>query len=511
MTRYGGSGGGATHISTSVGLLSTLSDKRGDILIVAGGGGGYGAYLDNNTMTNFSSQGHGGGFKGVTSHESDGAIGGTQTAAGHSAYGSSYGVGSFGQGGSNRTTDTHVLGGAGGGGFYGGGAVDYSASDNGGGGSGYIGNSKLTNKVMYCYNCEESNEISTKTISINESGSHEENKANKGHGYAIITYVPDKDNDGLSIRTATRKIIAKVGECGLYQDEHGDYRYAGNNDSVCNYVTFNNETWRIIGIFDTENEVGGAKEKRIKLVRNDLIGEYSYDTSASGVNSGYGVNEWSVSYLMRELNGDYLNTNLTSNPNWYNGQNNLKTGTFDRNKVLNSEAQQLIDDVVWYLGGFEYGNHTVSQTYAAERGNTTGKICTGGNDCNDRVTRTLNWIGKVALPYPSDYGYASSACYNDNSKYIELVLDDLRNTTGHNTAVCKDSNWLTLNINYWLLSPRPISDAAFSNWIFISRDDLVKPHVSTISGIRPTVYLKSNVEIVEGDGTSTNPYKFTIK
>lgn len=34
-----------------------------------------------------------------------------------------------------------------------------------GNGSGYIGNSQLTNKTMYCYNCEESTEESTKTIS----------------------------------------------------------------------------------------------------------------------------------------------------------------------------------------------------------------------------------------------------------------------------------------------------------------------------------------------------------
>ena len=58
--------------------------------------------------------------------------------------------------------------GGGGGGYYGGEAVliDGEHTDSGGaGGSGYIGNPLLTNKVMYCYNCEESTEESTKTIS----------------------------------------------------------------------------------------------------------------------------------------------------------------------------------------------------------------------------------------------------------------------------------------------------------------------------------------------------------
>ena len=80
----------------------------------------------------------------------------------------------------------------GGGGFYGGNInSDYGEDFNaGGGGSGYIGNSLLTNKVMYCYNCEESNEESTKTIS---TPCNEEIPtsycAKKGNGYARITLV----------------------------------------------------------------------------------------------------------------------------------------------------------------------------------------------------------------------------------------------------------------------------------------------------------------------------------
>ena len=45
----------------------------------------------------------------------------------------------------------------------GGGASDFSYG--GGGGSGYIGNTSLSNKAMYCYNFTESSEENTKTIS----------------------------------------------------------------------------------------------------------------------------------------------------------------------------------------------------------------------------------------------------------------------------------------------------------------------------------------------------------
>ena len=60
----------------------------------------------------------------------------------------------------------------------------------GGGGSGYIGNHLLTNKAMYCYNCEESNEESTKTISTTcTEETPTSNCAKKGNGYARITLV----------------------------------------------------------------------------------------------------------------------------------------------------------------------------------------------------------------------------------------------------------------------------------------------------------------------------------
>ena len=60
----------------------------------------------------------------------------------------------------------------------------------GGGGSGYIGNSLLKDKVMYCYDCEESSEESTKTISTTCSEeTPTENCAKKGNGYARITLV----------------------------------------------------------------------------------------------------------------------------------------------------------------------------------------------------------------------------------------------------------------------------------------------------------------------------------
>ena len=172
---YAGSGGGATHIATVSGLLSTLENSKFDILIVSGGGGGA-----TSSSTYNANGGSGGGYMGSTIK---GPTGGTQTIAGTNAKGGI--TGSFGKG-ADSTNE-----GAGGSGFFGGGSglhpdIGYS----GAGGSGYIGNPLLTEKSMYCYNCQESSEESTKTASTTcVNATPTANCAKQGNGYAKITLI----------------------------------------------------------------------------------------------------------------------------------------------------------------------------------------------------------------------------------------------------------------------------------------------------------------------------------
>ena len=171
-----GAGGGATHIALSSGLLSTFENNQDDLLIVSGGGGG-GRWQANYAAGRYGYGGSGGGYIGVTAYDiasNTSVYGGTQE--GPTEGGTK---GSFGQGGVSSAQ------GAGGGGYYGG-----NTGGPGGGGSGYIGNATLSEKVMYCYNCEESTEASTKTISTTcASATPTENCAKSGNGYARITLI----------------------------------------------------------------------------------------------------------------------------------------------------------------------------------------------------------------------------------------------------------------------------------------------------------------------------------
>ncbi len=173
-------GGGATHIATSTGLLSTLSSNQNSILIVSGGGGGATSYTNGKQ---YFSGGSGGGMNGVVgSKHQDG----TTTAAGTQTGGGTFGVGG---------NATAAWAGGAGSGFYGGTSGRYTA---GAGGSGYIANSSLltydgVTKHMYCYNCTTSTADSTRTESNGTSSCTSETAttdcAKSGSGYAKITII----------------------------------------------------------------------------------------------------------------------------------------------------------------------------------------------------------------------------------------------------------------------------------------------------------------------------------
>ena len=212
----GSGGGGATHISTKDGLLSTHSNDLNSLLIVSGGGSGGGYYYGWIDGT-----GSGGGIKGNDGYDFHNdstelfiGTGGTQTSGGICVADSNYSdsKGSFGKGGNNYHVAPEEYGGPGGGaGFYGGGGSNRQHAS-AGGGSSYIGNSKLISntgltKHMTCYKCETSTEELTKTSSTAcFSISAKEDCTKRGNGYAKITLLEIENDD------ATLKSLSVTGQ-----------------------------------------------------------------------------------------------------------------------------------------------------------------------------------------------------------------------------------------------------------------------------------------------------------
>lgn len=188
---YSTGGGGATHIAKVSGLLKDFASDVSNLLIVAGGGGGV-SYQVSGSAVYSGNGGSGGGYVGSSGTSTmsgfDPGKGGTQESGGvgsvgnlvnNTARGSD---GSFGLGG-----DGNYYSAGGGAGFYGGGASNQSGA---GGGSGYIANSLLIDKVMYCYNCTINNDVNYKTISTScHSNVASDGCSKEGNGFAVISYI----------------------------------------------------------------------------------------------------------------------------------------------------------------------------------------------------------------------------------------------------------------------------------------------------------------------------------
>ena len=63
----------------------------------------------------------------------------------------------------------------------------------------------------------------------------------------LIKLTDNKDNSGLYTITHTKDSTLQIGN----DKDITEYRYRGANPK--NYVTFNNEVWRIIGVFPTDD------------------------------------------------------------------------------------------------------------------------------------------------------------------------------------------------------------------------------------------------------------------
>ena len=283
--------------------------------------------------------------------------------------------------------------------------------------------------------------------------------------------------------------------------EDQNIRYYGSNPN--NYVSFNNELWRIIGVFGDN----------VKLVRSEKLGNLSWDSSESSINSGLGVNEWSQSDLKNYLNTMYYGgTSVTC----YNEENN-QTTTCPTNR-LDDASKTLIDNHTWNTGAIDVTDTTIVNQetgalntvpfYNAERGNVTGKICNGVDDCNDTVERKTTWTGYVGLPYVTDWAYASS----ESDCETNMNAGDIDFDNGIFNMTCKKNNWMhhgtTTDIEdaTWVLSPVADPDVANVVWLVFGAG-LTDCNVAALPlSVFPTIYLKSNILIESGKGTSSDPY-----
>ncbi len=283
-----------------------------------------------------------------------------------------------------------------------------------------------------------------------------------------------------------------------------DYRYIGTNPN--NYVEFNDELWRIIGVFDTDDGTG-KMEKRLKIIRNESIGDYAWDNknTSTGAEDYYGKNNWPDARLNYLLNSDHDSETYGGSLYWnrksgtcYSGFDNETSSCDFTNIGLKDTSKQMISDAKWYLGSTtDYRNTSnglVTHFYKYERGTTVYKSSIDA----------INWTGKVGLIYPSDYGYATSG--DSSTTRATCFAKELYNWD--DLSACYKNDWLFKSSNMWPILP----SASGSGYVFIAnfRGSINDNDAASPRGVYPVVYLKSTINITSGTGSSTDPFILSL-
>ena len=287
----------------------------------------------------------------------------------------------------------------------------------------------------------------------------------------------------------------------------GNIRYYGANPN--NYIYFNCsdysnqtsstcETWRIIGVFDG----------KLKLIKGSQIGTYSWDNKniSTGAEDDYGKNDWTTARLMKLLNPDdyYINDNNDKDSEghylgyslYYNSESgmcftdegyNYSACDFTSTGIKNDETRNMIAETTYNLGGWNDTGVYPNEIYEYERGTT---VYTG---------RPTTWTGKIALAYPSDYGYAAD-------------LNQCKQTlANYDNSTCTSNNWMKAIItdngsnHGWLLTP----DSSYSSDAWYSQGNVGEYFTGAERGAVPVLSLSSKLGIESGDGSSSNPYKLS--
>ena len=334
----------------------------------------------------------------------------------------------------------------------------------------------------------------------------------KNDGYVVDKIVCDNgaigvwDNDdwGIKITNVTQKI-----KCSVFfvvkpasvtekittlaatdttnfatDDPDNNIRYIGKNPK--NYVYFNCsdynnqsystcEKWRIIGVFKNMTKEDGSKEDLVKIIRDDSLGSIAWDSN--------NVNDWSTASLQTTLNGTYYN------------------GTYATGAFKNDSTRNAIESVVWNLGGTanyqSSSNGLASHWYGYERGTT---VYSG---------RPTTWTGKIALMYPSDYGYATAGGTTTNR--ASCLAKELYSWDVSGVSDCKNNDYLFKSAyTQWTLAPLSfLTDYAFT--VLAGGCVISNLSVNTSTGVRPAAFLKSSVSLSSvGDGSSTSPYQLKV-
>lgn len=247
------------------------------------------------------------------------------------------------------------------------------------------------------------------------------------------------------------------------RDENGK-RYEDKYPN--NYIWFNDELWRIIGNIPVCLTSGcTSTEKRVKIIKNESIGAFTYDIGKSST--------WIGSTIQNLLNTCYLGKASSCESYCYLSMNSIKgTCDYSTDGIDENDFYGLMIENVYYNIGAGDGTYKNAANYYIQ-------------ETASHTTTAL----KIGLMYASDWGFAI-ADYNE-------VLG------GDNTLRLSAKNWLFSQGFEWTMSEHSSSKLVLVHPLSY----LDYGNVYGGNGVRPVLYLKSDVYVVSGTGTQVDPYR----
>ena len=271
---------------------------------------------------------------------------------------------------------------------------------------------------------------------------------------------------------------------GLYADEYEPGRYIYRGQDPDNYITFNNETWRIIS-----KEADGT----YKIIRNDVLSNRAFDAvnHRSTDNNSYCTSPQYGCGVYAAVSGTFSSPS-GSQSGTVTEDSSIKIYLNDDYYVnnINSTAKDQMTSHSFNIGAVEYLDRSGAEADSIEK-NIAGE-------------KMYTWTGNVGLANVSDILRASTNPLCTSA------------TTSYNDVDACNSNYLldkgsASSLYYWTINAYSYESGGDSNSAWYGDAYSSRAYVGSTSACdsdsapRPVVFLKSDTTL-SGSGTESDPY-----
>ena len=259
------------------------------------------------------------------------------------------------------------------------------------------------------------------------------------------------------------------GKVGLRQVNNKDYVYYGDNPNNFIYYNCKNETdvtscelWRIIGFFYNKE----TNEYHTKIVRNDSIGKYQFDKK---------TNIWKDSDIYKKLNEEYKFLNSYDN---YLEEYNEKIESIKslEEELKNIKTEENFNSKIKLLNLSDYLYTSICENK---------KINEYKNECI-----TNNWLNNIEIEKE----------WTLTSKLVEEIIEEEQN------ELTEESLDVEVSEENEEVSEEITEQKEVINYVYSIGKNIKESNVLETLDVRPVVFLKSRMLLLDGNGSKEEPY-----